>query len=501
MLNTFKYALAAVSTVIAGGYVAQQADAPAQKSQVPMQFASFTTDQDLNRKVSLNINGTFGDVLKWLKSQNIDFVIADEGASKRRIAVNMQNKPLREVLDAVAAAMGGSWNVENNTFVYQPGGRSMFFNQVPGLPSMPDMKNFKWDSPDVKVFSGKDMKEFKVDGKDMKFWVDGKEMDWKELEKSGKFKVFSGEDMKGFMKDFKGPDFKEFKNFKDLEKNGNYKLFSGDDLKELKGFEFFGDGKDGKDIRVWVNGKEVTPRELQGKGGVQFFHEGQMDEKTRKQVEEAMSKARKELEMYRSKNGGKAFSGEHQKEIEAAMKKAHEAMSESMKHFDKQKIEEMIAKAQKEGGEHRKLSDQERKEVEAAMKGAQKAMEEARKQMNDPKIKAEIERAMKAGKLSDKERREMEIDMKRAHEEMAKAKIDMSKAHKEMEHARLQGDNMKKLLDSLTPAQWELSKKQGYLKLSDLTAAQRMLIGDIKPSDDLTLSYSIDGKKITIKGK
>jgi len=84
---------------------------------------------------------------------------------------------------------------------------------------------------------------------------------------------------------------------------------------------------------------------------------------------------------------------------------------------------------------------------------------------------------------------------------MAKAKVDMSKAHKEMEHARLQGDNMKKLLDSLTPAQWELSKKQGYLKLSDLTAAQRKLIGDIKPSDDLTLSYSIDGKKITIKGK
>lgn len=477
MLNTLKYAMAAVSTVIAGGYVAQQTEAAHSKPQAPIQFASYVTEQDLNRRVSVDIDGTFADVLKWLKQQNVDFVIADDAAAKRRISLHMHDKPLREAMDAVAKALGGEWERENDTYVFQSGSQGMFFKG-----EMPDMKNFKWDVPpmvDLKslpAFDKEFMKNFKLDDKDMKVWIDGKKMSMKDLEKDGRFKVFTGKDMKDFKIDGDGMqiwvDGKKM-DLKEFEKGGKFKVFSGDEmkdfLKEFKGvdgkeFKIYSDGKGDKEIRVWVNGKEVTPRELQGKGGTFIFGDGEMDAKTRKQIEDAMGRAKKELEMYRSKNGGKMFSDAQQKEMDAAMKQAREAMAQ------------------------------------------------ARKQLNDPKIKAEIERARskaaKEGKLSDAQRREIELEMKRAHDEMAKAhgemdraKIEMDKAQVEIKKARLHGENMKKLLDSITPAQWELSKKQGYLKFSDLTPAQRKLIGDVEASDNMTLSYSIDGKKITIKGK
>lgn len=521
MLNTLKYAMAAVSTVIAGGYVAQQTEAAHSKPQAPIQFASYVTEQDLDRRVSVDIDGNFSDVLKWLKQQNVDFVIADESVGKRRISLHMHDKPLREAMDAVAKALGGEWERENDTYVFQSGPQGMLFNG--DLPGLSEMKNFKWDVPpmvELKAlpeFNKEFMKNFKLDDKDMQVWIDGKKMSMKDLEKDGRFKVFTGKDMKDFKIDGDGMQFwvdGKKMDLKELEKGGKFKVFSGDEMKdfmkEFKGvdgkeFKIYSDGKGDKDIRVWVNGKEVTPRELQGKGGTFIFGDGEMDAKTRKQVEDAMGRAKKELEMYRSKNGGKMFSDVQQKDMEAAMKEAREAMAQAGKTLNDPKVMAEIERARAQAMKDGKLSAAQRKEMEAAMKQAREAMAQARKQMNDPKIKAEIERARsqaaKEGKLSDTQRREIELEMKRAHDEMAKAHGEMDKAQVEMKKARLHGENMKKLLDSITPAQWELSKKQGYLKFSDLTPAQRKLIGDVEASDDMTLSYSIDGKKITIKGK
>jgi len=60
---------------------------------------------------------------------------------------------------------------------------------------------------------------------------------------------------------------------------------------------------------------------------------------------------------------------------------------------------------------------------------------------------------------------------------------------------------IKELLESLTPAQKEKQEKQGYLNLDDLTPKQREMLGDIPKEGNWTFSYSIDGKKVTIKGK
>lgn len=62
------------------------------------------------------------------------------------------------------------------------------------------------------------------------------------------------------------------------------------------------------------------------------------------------------------------------------------------------------------------------------------------------------------------------------------------------------GEKIKKLLGTLTDAQKELMKKQGFLTPADLTPAQRELLGDMGKGD-FELSFSVDGKNIRIKNK
>jgi hypothetical protein len=57
------------------------------------------------------------------------------------------------------------------------------------------------------------------------------------------------------------------------------------------------------------------------------------------------------------------------------------------------------------------------------------------------------------------------------------------------------------LLESLTPAQKEKQEKQGHLTLEDLTPAQREMLGGVPKEGNWTFSYSIDGKRLTIKAK
>lgn len=57
------------------------------------------------------------------------------------------------------------------------------------------------------------------------------------------------------------------------------------------------------------------------------------------------------------------------------------------------------------------------------------------------------------------------------------------------------------LLDSLTAAQKEKQAKQGHLTVADLTPKQREMLGSIPTEGNWTFSYSIDGKKLTVKNK
>jgi hypothetical protein len=61
-------------------------------------------------------------------------------------------------------------------------------------------------------------------------------------------------------------------------------------------------------------------------------------------------------------------------------------------------------------------------------------------------------------------------------------------------------DSFEKLMKSLTAEQQAKHKKNGYLTASDLTAEQRKLIGGL-PEGNFAISYTIDGRTLTIKSK
>lgn len=65
----------------------------------------------------------------------------------------------------------------------------------------------------------------------------------------------------------------------------------------------------------------------------------------------------------------------------------------------------------------------------------------------------------------------------------------------------LKNANIKELMDSLTQDQWAKHELQGHLTAEDLTSKQKALLGTLPKSNDWTLSFSIDGRKLTIKSK
>ena len=65
--------------------------------------------------------------------------------------------------------------------------------------------------------------------------------------------------------------------------------------------------------------------------------------------------------------------------------------------------------------------------------------------------------------------------------------------------APLRGGDISEIAKSLTPAQRELNKKQGFLYLSDLNPEQRAKLGTQSWSGDWTITYTRDGETFTIK--
>lgn len=57
------------------------------------------------------------------------------------------------------------------------------------------------------------------------------------------------------------------------------------------------------------------------------------------------------------------------------------------------------------------------------------------------------------------------------------------------------------LLKSITAEQRAKHDKQGYLLFSDLTPAQREMLGNTPREGDWTFTYSVDGKKLTVRNK
>ncbi len=120
----------------------------------------------------------------------------------------------------------------------------------------------------------------------------------------------------------------------------------------------------------------------------------------------------------------------------------------------------------------------------------------------DDKAVKELAKVREIGPAFSKEEfAKMQKEMAKAHDEMRRA-LDHSRAQGGQLALSLQGQNQDfgKLMKSLSDKQWELHKKQGFLKFSDLTEEQSKIISHYgKRAGSVTISVNIDGKTLTLK--
>lgn len=215
--------------------------------------------------------------------------------------------------------------------------------------------------------------------------------------------------------------------------------------------------------------------------------------------------------------GGMKFWGPDQ---EKAMKEHAEVMKELEKSgkFKMFQGDEMMKSAQdsiraaierlQAAREQKNLNDEQRGAIDQALKELKKALEqksfhlmpggmEGLEFFHGDEYKKSMEELHKHMLDLEKEgmfKRFNDEDWKKHLEEMQKG------LGENMKILQLKMENVKKFVASLTPAQKELAKKQGFLKLSDLTKAQRELLG-FDENESVEMTFQIDGEKITIKNK
>lgn len=76
-----------------------------------------------NERVSASMNNaSMDDVLEWLRRTGVNFVIeANDPAAQARLNINVNNQPLKDVMDAIANAVGGEWKKNGNVYSLRSG--------------------------------------------------------------------------------------------------------------------------------------------------------------------------------------------------------------------------------------------------------------------------------------------------------------------------------------------------------------------------------------------
>jgi hypothetical protein len=171
--------------------------------------AVWVAQEEQGPRVSASFNkAASSEVLDWLTKNGVNFVTAESELPKgETITLNVKDRPINEVLDAIASAMGGHWERRGGMRVFRKGEGMRFFgggHGAFGTPAegawrfAPGAKGWTTDPGQIKVF-GKDgehkfitpegMKEFKLDIKGMKEFELEKLKSLKELKD---FKMLDG---------------------------------------------------------------------------------------------------------------------------------------------------------------------------------------------------------------------------------------------------------------------------------------------------------------------
>ena len=429
-----------------------------------------TVEVQSEQRVSISFNhASVGDVLDWMTKNGASFVAADSELPKdATITLNVKDEPMNEVLDAVASALGGHWERRGH------------------------MRIFRKGEDRFRVFGG-DGAWSTGDGDNM-FHVlpNGKSL-WSEGDKGKMFQIKPGEN--GMWKD--GVSGKVFQ------------LAPG----EKGNFKVFGDGKDGGQIFISPDGDEhtfVMPdmpnlehlKDLPG-----------MDAQSRKELENALKASRKAMgDSGMQMRISKKAMEQARKEMEKARKEHPEAFNGKV--FispDGDKFTHMWVmpdmEHMKELHEMPGMDAAARKEMEQALTESRKAMDESGMEMRATK------KAMEQARVEMEKMRKEHPDMFNgktfvmphgADGKMFQYKWDSDGLKGSKDFApqvwvtRSSGD-MTKLLSSLSPEQREKNRRQGYLHASDLSAAQRKMLGTPSSGKGWTITISKNGESITVK--
>lgn len=218
------------------------------ESVVGFAAAAEFSEEKYDRKVTATFRGSsLQDILRWLTSQGVSFVADESKLPKdKKITLNVVDRPLKDVLQALATAMDGHWDSEGGMLVWR-NGKAPAFRFEPARPISPIRPNAKGRAipstpippQEPREFSDREMKMFRFD-------ADKMFKGWKEIEvpdgNGGKQKIRVPEVDEKWMEEFAK---NQEKWARDLE------------LRLEKDF-----GKDGKNFRFLKEGKTFSPNSM-----------------------------------------------------------------------------------------------------------------------------------------------------------------------------------------------------------------------------------------------
>lgn len=398
MLSTIKLALAATVAAATGSFALmpdQTAPLADKSTAAPLTLVSDDLTAPLakvlenpiqDRRVTVRINGTLEDVIKWLGDNGVSFVLENKDLSGRKLTINLVNQPIEDAIAAIADALDVSYTKKGDIYAF--GSTKMLF--APAAPGMP--AKVREIAP--RVWSDKDSDNIIIEVQ-------------KAIEEAHK--------AKGSKNDI-APKMFMFEHGKALSPQ------------EMKQFELHMKNL-GDHIKV------LTPnlRELEKMAP--------MTDKERRAFEESMKSLHQNLKLMPKSIEGMKMSEKERKEFELEMKKLQQEMKA---------LPGEIKMFKFEGDNLKGLCEKEMKALELELMGKEFGLKVIPPVPGSPKAPV-----------------------------------------------ALKSSSMKELMKSLTPDQKAKHERQGYLKLSDLSGAQKKMLGS--PSGNFTISVNMDGQKLTIK--
>ena len=124
----------------------------------------------LNTRVTASMNNaSMDEVLQWLRKTGVNFVIDKSRAPKdARLNLNIVDKPLRDVMDAVASAVGGSWQKHGDVYSLRQGmafgtpAPEFFGERIDTLPPM-DLDELRAYRAEIAPKIGEELRHFKTE--------------------------------------------------------------------------------------------------------------------------------------------------------------------------------------------------------------------------------------------------------------------------------------------------------------------------------------------------